>query len=191
LNAANRVFQAFGFPVGKKKELDERWRSKGGNDRIPPTRRLLRTLFSQKWRLFPIIKEIRRNIPDRPGVYVLAYSDQRLQGKRVRESDVFYVGMACEGRLRARLQQFRQGIDRGGAHAGGDRFYRVWRGRKSYDPKAPTRFYFAYVPLNCEAAKPWRTPHDLLYLGKVGELEYAAIARVKSKIGHEPLLNWK
>ena len=191
LNGANRVFRAFGFPIGKTARLaQERSRLKRRTVRIPNTRQILQGLFSQTWHLLPPTKELRKITHD-PGVYVLAYSNERLQGKPVREIEVFYVGMACEGGLSTRLQQFRAGIARGGCHSGADRFYRIWLRRKPYDPRGPSRFYFACVPVNCLAAKSWRTPNDLRGLGKVAELEYAAIARVKTKIHHEPLLNTK
>jgi hypothetical protein len=203
-DGANRVFQGFGFPVGNSKKLIEKWKVlKRRNDRISNVDQLLKTLFSQRWRFLPTGNELARKVSHSPGVYVLAYSRQKMQGKLVHEKDIFYVGMACEGLLDTRLRQFRDGISRrkrlalregvapGVLHSAAARFRRVWLRGKPYDPKTPIRLYFACVSLDSETAKPWRTPNDLRNLGKVVELEYAAIARVKKAIGHEPLLNSK
>jgi hypothetical protein len=203
-DGANRVFQEFGFPVGNSKKLVERWKTlKSGNDRIPNVDQLLKTLFSQRWRFLPTGKELVSIVSKSSGVYALAYSSQKLQGKIVHEKDVFYVGMTCEGGLNVRLRMFRDGIGHskrltlrkgvapGILHSAAARFRRIWLRGKPYEPTAPTRLYFAYVSLNSETEKPWRTPSDLRNLGKVVDLEYAAIARVKKAIGHEPLLNSK
>jgi len=203
-DGANRVFQTFGFPVGNKSKLIKRQSIlKKKHVRIANVDQLLKALFSQRWRFLPAGNELTKMVSHSPGVYVLAYSHSDLQRKVVRERDIFYVGMACEGLLDTRLRQFRDGIGRGGRltlregvaagvlHSAAARFRRVWLRGKPYDPKAPTRLYFACVALDSETAKPWRTPNDLRNLGKVVELEYAAIARVKNAIGHEPLLNSK
>lgn len=99
--------------------------------------------------------------------------------------------MTAEGGLSRRLRQFREGIERGGAHSAGKRFFRIWLRRESYNPSAQCRFYFSYLPIECTTEKEWRSLRDLHNPGKVAQLEYAVIARVKSKIGHEPLLNKK
>jgi hypothetical protein len=190
---ANQVFHAFGFPLGKKQELD----GKRQELKRRPLRRfsphgLLRKLFSQEWSLLPTKSEM-KTIPNGkyPGIYVLAYSDEPLLRKRVLEKDVFYVGMTVEGGLSTRLYQFYSGIIGGRGHSAGQRFFRVWLKRKRYDRNAKTKLYFAYLPVMIEAVKEWRTSEDLRNLGAVTELEYEAIARVKHKLGHEPLLNKK
>jgi hypothetical protein len=203
-DGANRIFQAFGFPVGKRKTLVKKWESlKRRNTRISNVDQLLRTLFSQRWRILRTGDELANIVSHCPGVYILAYSRQNLHGKVVQEKHVFYVGMTCEGGMNTRLGMFRDGIARskrltlrrgvaaGIFHSAAARFRRIWLRGKAYDPKAPVRLYFAYLSLDSETAKPWRTPNDLRNLGTVVELEYAAIARVKSVIGHEPLLNSK
>ena len=126
-----------------------------------------------------------------PGVYLLAYTDENLEGSRVQEKDVFYVGMTCEGGLGKRLQQFRNGITHGGFHSAAERFKRVWLRGKPYRSYGKTQFYFAYLPVECEKAKEWRSPDDLRRMSKVPELELAAIARAKRRLHHEPLLNTK
>jgi hypothetical protein len=203
-DGANRVFREFGFPVGDRKKLVEKWESLKSRT-IPNSNvdELLTILFSQRWRLLPIGKELPGLVGQGPGVYVFAYSSPDLRGKIVREEDVFYVGMACEGLVAVRLRHFRDGIGHpkrltlragvapGVLHSAAARFRRVWLRGVPYDPETTPRLYFACVLLDSEPAKPWRTPDDLRNLGKVVELEYAAIARVKAVIGHEPLLNSK
>jgi hypothetical protein len=193
LSGANSVFRAFGFPVGNRVDLERQRRElvkrKG---KVLPTEILLKRLFSQTWEQLPSEAELRR-ISDGgfPGVYLLAYTGESLLGSRVKEKDVFYVGMTCEGGLSKRLQQFRKGITHGGFHSAAERFKRVWLRGKPYRPHGKTRFYLAYLPVKCEKAKEWRSPDDIYRMSKVPELERAAIARVKSRLHHEPLLNKK
>jgi hypothetical protein len=193
VKGANRIFHTFGFPVGRHdKLLKKRQELIARKYRVVPTADLLKKLFTQRWKLLPSKSELWQISGGLfPGVYMLAYSDRRLDGAKVREEVVFYVGMTCEGGRSKRLQQFRQGITHGGFHSGGKRFYKVWLRRKPYDPKGKSRLYFAYVPVKCETAKEWRSPQDILILSKVPEVELAAIARVKARIHHEPLLNKK
>ena len=107
MDGANRVFQTFGFPVGNKRKLIKRLHIvKKKNDRIANVDQLLKRLFSQRWRFLPAGNELTKTVSHSPGVYVLAYSHNDLQRKAVREKDVFYIGMACEGLLDIRLRQF-------------------------------------------------------------------------------------
>jgi hypothetical protein len=192
-NGANSVFRAFGFPVGNRAFLKrEREKLRKRSGRVLSTNVLLKRLFSKTWQILPPASEL-QNLKDGdfPGVYMLAYADVSLDGIRVSEKDVFYVGMTCEGGLRARLQQFRKGIIHGGCHSGAMRFHRIWLRGKPYRPDGKARFYFVYIPVKCERVKVWRSPNDILRMSKVPELELPAIARVKSELHHEPLLNKK
>ncbi len=186
-----RRFHSFGFPVGNREFLNsERAKKRKPSGRVDSTNVLLERLFSRTWKLFPSVREL-QHLEDYPGVYMLAYSDTSLDGTRVKEKDVFYVGMACEGGLRSRLKEFRKGITDGRCHSGAMRFHRIWLKGEPYRPNGKARFYFVYVPVKCERVKEWRSPSDILRMSKVPELELAAIAQVKSKMHHEPLLNWK
>ena len=70
------------------------------------------TLFARRW--LPLHREdgklaVMRNDTGAqyPGVYLLAYCADRLAGRRVRTTDVFYVGMSKSGGgVRQRLRQF-------------------------------------------------------------------------------------
>lgn len=193
VKGANRVFQAFGFPVGNVRDLRKKQEKLAKRKRyVLSTETLLRRLFSQRWRLLPSKSELRGiEHGSYPGVYLLAYSPRNLERQKVQERDVFYVGMTCEGGLSTRLGQFRQGITTGGFHSGAERFYKVWLRRKPYDPNGACRLYFTCFPIECETSKQWRSPGDIAMLSRVPELELAAIARVKRRIHHEPLLNKK
>jgi hypothetical protein len=185
---ANRVFHAFGLPVVKgpldKKSIQRL------SPRIANAKTLLTNLFSRKWSPLPRLNQM-GHIERLPGVYLIAYSNEALKGKQIRESEVFYVGMTCEGGLQTRLKQFRKGVHEGGHHSGANRFFQIWLDRQPYKENAEAKLYYAYVPIDCRSAKEDRSVHDLINLSKVPQLELAAIARVKKAIGHEPLLNKK
>lgn len=193
LNGANRVFHAFGFPVGNRIDLESRRQKlRKWNGKPQSTKSLLKRLFSQTWNTFPSGAKLQAmEGGEFPGVYMLAYSDESLKGTRIKEEDVFYIGMTCEGGLRTRLQQFRKGIVQGGFHSAADRFKREWLKGKPYRPRGKTRLYLAFIPVKCERAREWRLPADVRRMSKVPELELAAIARVKNCLHHEPLLNKK
>jgi hypothetical protein len=57
-----------------------------------------------------------------PGVYVLAYSTARLNGKPIEEREIFYVGVSHAG-VKGRLKQFINGLEDGGHHSGAKRFF--------------------------------------------------------------------
>ncbi len=155
LNGANRVFRAFGFPVGNRGDLRrQRQEIRKRKGKVLSTQILLKRLFSETWKILPSEAKLQHiKGGGFPGVYVLAYSDKNLQGSRVQEKDVFYVGMTCEGGLNKRLRQFRKGISHGGFHSAAKRFHRLWLRGKPYHPNGKTRFYFAYLAVECEEAK--------------------------------------
>ena len=195
-DGANRVFQVFGFPVGRQNELEQKraelvLERRSADSKVPTVENLLDQMFSQNWLPFSQDKIQKLRDGQCPGVYVLAYSEKNLVGKPVRETDVFYAGMTCEGGLSARLEQFRLGTLGRIAHSGATRFFRFWLKRKRYRPNSSPRLYLAYVPIKCETVKGWRNADDICNLSRVVELELATIARVKRAIGHEPLLNKK
>jgi hypothetical protein len=185
-SGVNQVFKAFGFPVGNRETLRKlREEHKTETFRLPTITALTRQLFGQRWQLLP--NKIPKNVY--PGVYLLSYSKDNLRGELVKETDVYYIGMTREGGLGSRLRQLCMALRSGGYHSGGDRFYRIWLRRGRYVYGNRFRFYFAYLPVKCVSHKAWRTDRDVLILSRVPELELAAIAHVKRKIGYEPILN--
>ena len=66
-----------------------------------------------------------------PGVYILAYPDEKLlgrpvkadlEGQSVTSEDIFYVGVSHAG-VRKRLRQFTDGLENGAHHSGAKRFF--------------------------------------------------------------------
>jgi hypothetical protein len=127
-----------------------------------------------------------------PGVYVLAYTDENLLGRKIGEQEIYYVGVSHVG-VRKRLKQFMMGLEDGGHHSGAMRFffdvaaqipYTNFTGKKT--------FFVSSLSVPCTYLKSARTPLDLHKLGVVAELEWCVLAHVKDKVGSEPWLNkWR
>jgi len=90
---------------------------------------LVRTLFSRKWKVLigpaqpkPNFATVEDNAY--PGVYLLAYGQPNLSGKRVRARDIVYVGMTHAG-LRVRLKAFVDGMEKNCCHSGAMKFFRT------------------------------------------------------------------
>ena len=126
-----------------------------------------------------------------PGVYLLAYTDDPIEDKRVNARDVFYVGMSnAAGGVGQRLKQFKRGIENCGRHSGAMRFYRDYGHNRPYSKsKSKRRFYFAALTLPFVSDKAAARPIDLKSMGHVACLEYYAIAYVASRTGRRPALN--
>jgi hypothetical protein len=191
----NQMFRDLGFTVVKGLQLVPLYKSYKENQsgRDLSLRQLddhLAELFRQPW------AELKKELADGrisscPGVYLLAYSSERVAHKRVRVEDVFYVGMTTTA-LSVRLRQFWEGIHNRDVHTGGMRFCRVWAGSQPFDEvETDNKFYVATLPIQCEPKKDLRTPADLEKLGMVAALEYLALARVKRELDLEPPLNKK
>jgi hypothetical protein len=192
----NRVFQDLEFEVkhtrrniapikGSAVDLDAP---------IPRMGELIATLFRNRWGVLvgpSCPKPDWTSIQDGnyPGVYVLAYGQQRLAGRRVREKDVIYVGMTHAG-LKVRLKQFVDGIERNCCHSGARTFFRRNGKRRPYSAN-PSRltFFVATVSVPCIVSKTKRSPRDLEKMGAVCELELYVLARIKKATGREPDLN--
>jgi len=61
---------------------------------VPAVREVVRRLFPQKWtKLYQekLGDAFLRNA-ESPGVYAIAYSNKNLEGRHVREGDIFYIG---------------------------------------------------------------------------------------------------
>ena len=188
--ATNGMFRELGFAVIKRK-AGARIAKEFQCDGIQPASALLDLLFRTKWQ--KLVERPRLNQGEFPGVYLLAYTSEELLGQRVAPEDVFYVGMSTTA-VNTRVAQFWDGIQRCCAHSGAMRFYRRWAGNRNYSEFCRTsknRFYVTAVAIPCCADKEFRSDQDLLALGRVVELEYAALAKIKRETGLEPPLNRK
>jgi hypothetical protein len=124
-------------------------------------------------------------------VYVLAYSDENLEGEQVKEEKIFYVGMSHAG-IRQRLRQFIKGIEDGKHHSGAGRFFKVYADHVPYSQLPNKRaFFVASVAIPCVVNKRERTPEDLRRMGEVARLEFLVLAHIKEKLHTEPELNKK
>ena len=181
-NATNQVFRDLEFYVGKRK-CPERLPSTG--TQVPSITNLKKKLFAARWT--PLAANLLKGQTGQyPGVYLFAFSDKRLNHKRVKLDDVFYVGSSCTA-LNTRLNQFYSGIRRYCCHSAAMRFYKRWRRRS----RPGQSFYVATVTIPCETRKELRTEKDLRKMGRVAELEYAVLAEIKKYTRFEPLLNRK
>lgn len=91
---------------------------------------MLKDLFAKSWvRLDDDVKKLVDS--QYPGVYILAYPDDKLLGRSVKEDlagqtvteeNIFYVGVSHAG-VRKRLRQFSDGLEDGGHHSGAKRFF--------------------------------------------------------------------
>lgn len=152
----------------------------------------LKKLFSCTW------QELRDDISgwkdvSFPGVYLLAYSNRDLKGKRISLKDIFYIGMSNSmGGVEQRIYQFLSAIEGDWGHSGGNRFFSNYCDEKPFSKrKNKKKFYFAYVTIPCEVRKKYRKGKDLRMMGEVARLEYYALASVKDSTGSEPELNKK
>src|SRR5260221_12624293 len=85
----------------------------------------INVLLSKSWvDLDNLAAEHFKRLDNCPGVYVLAYTKRRLDGKIVDPKDIFYVGMSNSlGGVKQRVKQFIMGIEQGRRHSAGERFY--------------------------------------------------------------------
>ena len=181
-NATNQVFRDLEFYVGKGRYPK---RLADSSTALVSASALKRRLLAQRWN--PLTRNfLKGKTGQYPGVYLFAWSDQHLEGKRIVLEDIFYVGSSCTG-LNPRLNQFCDGIHRNCCHSAAIRFHTRWyrRSRRGY------RFFVATVSVPCETRKELRTEKDLRKMGRVAELEYDMLAEIKKCTGFEPLLNRK
>lgn len=110
-----------------------------------------------------------------PGVYVIAVSDSKLDGKRVEWCDVSYIGMTVsQDGLCGRWKQFYKAIrGKKGCHSGGYRAYEslghcdTWR----------KDLFVAAMPIDCNTTEP--AADDLLMMGWVAFCEYVAFSEFR------------
>lgn len=194
---SNRVFQGLGFHVTRISALVS---AKTGeeiakeqarlNSPVPDVRTLVQDLFAKTW---VDLHGGYLNLADSeyPGVYVLAYTDENLVGRSLKQKDVYYVGVSHVG-VRKRVKQFIAGLEDGGHHSGAKRFFFNVAKQVPYSKFSGKKpFFVSSVSVPCRYLKDARTPLDLQKLGVVAELEWYVLADVKEKLGSEPWLNKK
>jgi len=154
--------------------------------------KLIQRLLSQKW------TELRSGITsledgECPGVYLLAYTDKDLEGKSIKLSDIFYVGMSnSRGGVKQRLKQFTNAIEKDVGHSAGMRFLRKYANGVPFSLiKSRKAFFVASISIPCVVKKTARKAEDLRKMGEVVRLEYYMLAYIKEALGEEPELNEK
>jgi hypothetical protein len=114
-----------------------------------------------------------------PGVYLLAYGANELDGQKIKIDDVYYVGMSnSAGGVRARLRQFKSALERGYGHSAGNHCYQQNKERPFSKLGKGKKFYFAALCAECSSLKSSARPNDFRTMGDVACLEYYAIAHV-------------
>lgn len=186
----NDVFCQLGFCVGDAPPRPDRSKAEL-NGPIPTVGEVLSRLFSGKWtKLDPDLEISAREGGEYPGIYAIAYSDENLEGRRVDERDIFYIGMSNHAGLKNRLAQFVLGLEDGSHHSAAMRFFKKLAQGKRYSQLNPRKdFFFVWAPVPCVTAKRERKPRDLRKMGIVAAAELYALARTRQKTGREPELN--
>jgi hypothetical protein len=158
---------------------------------VPDIKSSLKTLFTQKWIALEDYQKLTNG--KYPGVYLLAYTNKNMMGKRVAPDHVYYVGMSrSRGGIYQRLYQYKQGIENGKSHSAAIRFFhKVAKGKPYSRLPNKKKFYVASISIPCVVDKSKRTAFDLKKMGEVARLEYYALAHIKNKRfnGSEPWLN--
>lgn len=204
--SSNNVFAALEFRVvetvvnrSRKAPEEDAEEQKRLNEPVPDAEWLLEELFTRTWA--PLDRDSVRKLADSkyPGVYVLAYANETLPehpskkdltGDRVKEDDIYYVGVSQIQGVRTRLQQFLAGLERGDYHSGAIRFFTDVAMQAPYSIfEQRGRFFVASISVPCIPEKGNRSELDLRKLGVLAQLEWDVLARVKAKIGKEPWLN--
>jgi hypothetical protein len=143
-------------------------------------------LFRSRW---TTLDEARIDQGNRhAGCFVIAYSRRNLAGQQVEARDVFYVGMSTSaGGVRARLRQFRMGIEGLRGHRGARRFFEDHAKSTPFSRlKTGHKFYAAAGVFPCdqrESAAGWRAA------GHAACLEGYMVAAVIEQTGEVPRLN--
>ena len=116
-----------------------------------------------------------------PGVYVLAITNEELEGKRVQLSQVCYVGMSNSKKgLKGRWGQFAQAVKgKSGLHSGGDTIFKDLGSYEDWN----SQLFVAACPVACNVGAS--TPEDLRKMGIVAYLEYEAFAQF---VEYNPML---
>ena len=204
---SNDVFVGLGFRITeshpeRRKTAEEIAKEQARlAEPIPDVKLLLNELFNRTW--VRLDDDSAKLIDAQyPGVYILAYPDEKFLGHRVNEDlagqpirpeDIFYVGVSHAG-VRKRLRQFIDGLENGAYHSGAKRFFMIVANRTPYSTfleKKP--FFVSSISVPCTGLKTARLPLDLRKLGVVAQLEWYVLAKVKEQTEQhqEPWLNKK
>lgn len=157
----------------------------------------VKRLLNGFWKEMPDIGEM-REIPERAGVYVIAYTDEDIACKKVKDFTVIYVGMSNSFKgLRNRLRQFRHSVNGNFKHSAGNRFYKEWLNGQAYlsvpdkNKKKRKKLYFSYVDFERNPDENGWTARDLKLMGMVSALEYYTLSHLLETRNGWPELNAK
>jgi hypothetical protein len=123
----------------------------------------------------------------RPGVYVVAHSQENLAGHRFSwRREIIYIGMtnAIAG-LRGRLRQFDNTMRGKLQHGGADRVLYKHQNYRTFRKTA----YVALAPFRCDPSS--NSPKDLRIMGDVTRLEFRCLAHFVERFGALPEFNDK
>lgn len=152
----------------------------------------IQQILNKKWK--PLLEHY-KNIEDGyyPGIYLLAFTDKKLDNEIVKPSDIFYVGMSNARKgISSRIKQFINGIEKNGSHSAGMRFFKENSKGNAYSKcNHLENFYMVSLAFKCDVNKETRTPNDLKIMGVICQLEYYLLAHIKEITGSEPKLNKK
>lgn len=152
----------------------------------------IQEILKQKWK--PLIENL-HNIDNGnyPGIYLLAFTEKDLDGKKVEANDVFYVSMSNARKgIKSRVKQFLNGIEKNGSHSAGMRFYKEHsKGIPFSNCNHREKFYIVSSTFECNVNKETRAPHDLRIMGDICRLEYYLLAHIREITKEEPQLNKK
>jgi len=119
----------------------------------------------------------------KPGIYMLAITEEDLEDTNVKFKDVIYIGMtkAIKG-IKGRLGQFNNSINGIPQHSFGNRIYDKLK--YPYENWEKKLFFCVHIE-ECNVKKP-RKPEDLIKMGIISYLEYKALANFTKEMGKEP-----
>jgi hypothetical protein len=148
-------------------------------------------LFSERWKNLHSFEGFGDSELKWPGVYLIAYSKNNLDGRLVESDHVFYVGMSnSSAGVGSRIKQFKAGIEKYGIHSAAMRFYRIHCKNMPFSKaKTGMKLFFVSIPIKCESNKHKANPDDFRKMGHVACLEQYAIAYVQEQTGKCPALN--
>ncbi|MES1181953.1 MAG: hypothetical protein ABUL44_04070 [Flavobacterium sp.] len=163
-------------------------------------------ILEKEWKFFPTLPGDSIDIEDghQPGVYLIARTnDSEITKRKVKDrlEDIFYVGMSNSLKgVAGRLNQFKNAIEKGKGHSGGNRFFKDGKycngvPFSKFEPKSGKKeeFYVVSLTFKCIVSKESRKVEHLEIMGEICCLEYYLLAHIKHnrKDNQEPELNKK